>query len=90
MESTSIKRGFASDNNAGVHPDVLKEIAAVNIGHTIDYGSDIYTDKVKELFRKNLGESVEMFFVFTGTAANVLGLTGVTQSWNSIITAFSV
>jgi threonine aldolase len=89
MKTDNIKRGFASDNNAGMHPDVLKEIAAVNIGHVIGYGSDIYTARVKELFKKHLGESCEIFFVFNGTAANVLGLSGVTHSWNSVITAFS-
>jgi threonine aldolase len=89
MKSDIVKRGFASDNNAGVHPDVLKEMLAVNTGHTIGYGSDIYTEKAKELFRAHLGDSAEVFFVFNGTAANVLGLTGVTQSWNSIITAFT-
>ena len=31
----------------------------------------------------------ETFFVFTGTAANVLGFSGITRSWNSVITAFS-
>jgi threonine aldolase len=80
-------RGFASDNNAGVHPEILKEIAAVNSGHVKGYGSDIYTEKALEIFRENLGNSAETFFVFTGTAANVLGITGITRSWNSIITA---
>jgi threonine aldolase len=89
MNSKDMKRGFASDNNAGVHPDVLKEMLAVNVGHTIGYGSDIYTDQAKELFRSHLGKSAEIFFVFTGTAANVLGLSGVTRPWNSVITAFS-
>jgi threonine aldolase len=89
MNNIKVSRGFASDNNAGVHPEVLKEMLAVNTGHTIGYGSDVYTDKAKELFRKHLGESAEIFFVFNGTAANVLGLTGVTRSWNSVITAFS-
>ena len=89
MNPDKVKRGFASDNNAGVHPEVLKEIAAVNTGHVIGYGSDIYTDFAKELFKEHLGESCEIFFVFNGTAANVLGLSGVTRPWNSVITAFS-
>jgi threonine aldolase len=89
MESNSIKRGFASDNNAGVHPDVIKEILAINTGHAIGYGSDIYTDEAKSLFKKYLGESAEIFFVFNGTAANVLGLSSVTRSWNSILTVSS-
>jgi len=84
-----IKRGFASDNNACVHPEILKELALVNTGHTLGYGSDPYTDKAKELFKEHFGTDTETFFVFTGTAANVLGISGITRSWNSIITAFT-
>jgi threonine aldolase len=81
------KRGFASDNNAGVHPEILKEIMSVNIGHVHGYGSDIYTEEALNIFKEQLGSNTETFFVFTGTAANVLSLTAVTRSWNSIITA---
>ena len=82
-----IKRGFASDNNAGVHPEILKELASANAGHEIGYGADRYTVQARELFKEVLGRDTEVFFVFTGTAANVLGITAVTRSWNSIITA---
>jgi threonine aldolase len=81
------KRGFASDNNAGVHPEILREIMSVNNGHVIGYGSDIYTEQALNIFKEQLGINTEIFFVFTGTAANVLGLSAVTHSWNSIITA---
>jgi threonine aldolase len=89
MNSKEVRRGFASDNNAGVHPDVIEAMMSVNVGHVIGYGSDIYTEKAKTLFLEQLGDSAEIFFVFNGTAANVMGITGVTRSWNSIITAFS-
>lgn len=82
-----MKRGFASDNNAGVHPDILKEIISANAGHAVGYGSEEWTEKALGIFREQLGTSTEAFFVFTGTAANVLGLTSVTRSWNSIIAA---
>jgi len=80
-------RGFASDNNAGVHPEILKEMGRVNTGHTVGYGADRYTGEAEELFRIIFGAETEVYFVFTGTAANVVGLTGVTKSWNSVITA---
>jgi len=89
MKRNNVKRGFASDNNAGVHPEILKQLVSINFGHTIGYGSDIYTEQAKYLFKEQLGSETETFFVFTGTAANVLGLSSVTRSWNSIITAFS-
>jgi threonine aldolase len=81
------KRGFASDNNAGIHPDILKEIAVSNAGHVTGYGSDIYTERANALFKEHLGNAAECYFVFTGTAANVLGLSEITRSWNSVITA---
>lgn len=85
----AVYRGFASDNNSGVHPDILQEIQRVNEGHTIGYGDDKFTREAEELFRIILGPDAESFFVFNGTAANVLGLTGVTRTWNSVITASS-
>lgn len=87
MKSNVEKRGFASDNNAGVHPEILKEIASVNGGHVTGYGADIYTEKALALFREYFGEDTDTYFVFNGTAANVLGLWSATQSWNSVITA---
>ena len=82
-----IKRGFASDNNSGVHPDVMEEISRVNRGHAVGYGADKYTPEARDLLRQHLGDDADIYFVFTGTAANVLGLAGVTRSWNSVITA---
>jgi len=87
MESTNNRRGFASDNNAGVHPEILKEIISANQGHVVGYGDDVYTRQAAQLFREHLGEDTAAWFVFTGTAANTLGLAGVTRSWNSVITA---
>jgi threonine aldolase len=89
MVKKIVKRGFASDNNSGVHPEILKAIESANAGHVVGYGSDPYTEKAGELFKEHFGRETETFFVFTGTAANVLGLSGVTRSWNSIITAFT-
>ncbi len=83
----SRKRGFASDNNSGVHPSVLEAMTSVNEGHVVAYGDDPYTAAAIEKIRKEFGEEVEVFFVFTGTAANVLGLKAATENWNSVICA---
>jgi len=83
------KLGFASDNNSGIHPQVMEAIIKANIGHVPAYGEDTFSKSAKELFRKHFGQNVETFFVTTGTAANVLGLLASTQSYNSIICARS-
>jgi threonine aldolase len=81
------KRGFASDNNSGVHPEIMKAINEANQGHTIAYGDDPYTQRAKEKFYEHFGTDIDIYFVFIGTAANVLGLNAATRSWNSVICA---
>lgn len=83
----TIYRGFASDNNAGVHPAVMEAMAAVNNGHCIAYGDDPDTAAAVETFREHFGETAEVFFVFNGTGANVLGLQAATQSHHAVICA---
>ncbi len=80
-------RGFASDNNSGVHPNILKALFEVNEGHTIAYGDDPFTQKAVERFKQIFGDGIEVFFVFIGSAANVLGLKALTQPHNAIICA---
>jgi len=84
---TKPKRSFASDNNAGVHPKVMEAIAAANDGHVVAYGDDPYTDEAVKLFREQFGEDVDIYFVFGGTGANVLGLKAVTEPHHAIICA---
>jgi threonine aldolase len=81
------KRSFASDNNAGVHPRVMEAIQAANDGHVIAYGDDPYTARAVEKFHELLGNEAEVFFVFGGTGANVLGLKAMTRSHHAIICA---
>jgi len=85
MNNSPFRRGFASDNNAGVHPRILDALSKVNEGHVIAYGDDPYTEKARTQLREIFGEETESFFVFIGTAANVLGLSTVTQSYHAVI-----
>jgi len=67
-------RGFASDNFAGAHPEVLEAIAAANEGHVPAYGEDPYTAAAEERLREHFGDEARSFLVFNGSAANVLSL----------------
>lgn len=77
-------RGFASDNNAGIHPDILKAIELANVGHVVGYGDDKWTAEATEKFRELFGDT-ETFFVYGGTPANVLSLQVMTDSFNGIL-----
>lgn len=79
------KRGFASDNFSGVLPEVMEAIQKVNHGHSMAYGGDQYTASAIEKFKQLFGENIDVYFVFNGTGANVIGLSTLTQSWNSVI-----
>ncbi len=81
------KRGFASDNNSGVHPAIIKALNDVNVGHAIAYGDDAASQEAIAKIQKLFGPKSKAFLVFNGTAANVLGLDSLTQSYNSIICA---
>ena len=65
-------RGFASDNYAGAHPEVIAALAAANGGHQTSYGEDLYTAHLGEIIRDLFGEDAQVFPVFNGTGANVL------------------
>ncbi|HEX4901107.1 MAG TPA: low specificity L-threonine aldolase [Pyrinomonadaceae bacterium] len=80
-------RSFASDNNAGVHPEILEAIIRANEGHVVAYGDDPYTDHAIKVFKKHFGKQVEVFFVFGGTGANVLGLKAATESYHAVVCA---
>ncbi len=80
-------RSFASDNNAGIHPEILEAIAAANKGHTVGYGDDPYTESAVRKFKEHFGSDVEVFFVFNGTAANCLSLKALTESYHAVICA---
>jgi threonine aldolase len=79
------RRSFASDNNAGVHPRIMRAIEAANAGHAVAYGGDSFTAAAQEKFREHFGESVNVHFVFGGTGANVLGLKSMTSPHQAII-----
>jgi len=81
------KRSFASDNNAGVHPEMIEAIRAANEGHVVAYGDDPFTDRAVKVFQKHFGKDIAVYFVFGGTGANVLGLKAITKTYEAVICA---
>lgn len=79
------KNGFASDNNSGVHPEIMKALQEANNGHVTGYGTDIYTKKAIQLFKDLFGNDTDVYFVFNGTGANVLSISTLTDSFHSVI-----
>jgi threonine aldolase len=79
------RRNFASDNNATVHPEILKAMEAANTGHAVAYGDDPWTARAAEKFKEHFGPDIEVFFVFGGTGANVTALSAMLRPHQAVL-----
>jgi threonine aldolase len=80
-------KGFASDNYAGVLPEVMNALQSANEAHAVSYGTDALTERVKKLFCEVFETDVEVAFVFNGTGANVLSISTAVESFSSVLCA---
>ena len=84
-----MKRSFASDNNSGVSPEIIRKITEANYDDFVAYGDDPYTKEAERKFKEVFGESAEVFFVATGTGANVVALSAMLRPFQAVISAES-
>lgn len=82
-----MQKTFASDNYSGVHPAIMEALLQANTGHAASYGADEFTAASIQKFKEHFGDAIEVYLVYNGTGANVLGLQILTQSFHSIICA---
>jgi threonine aldolase len=84
-----MSKSFGSDNHSGVHPAILKAIEKVNVGHTHSYGDDDFTREAINKFEEIFGQGIDVYFVLTGTGANVLSLQNFMKPYEAVICAES-
>ncbi|QYM79939.1 threonine aldolase [Horticoccus luteus] len=82
---TAHNYAFASDNTAGVCPEVLAALAEANRGHVPSYGHDRITHEATDRIRALFETDCEVFFVYNGTAANALSLASICSSYHAIL-----
>lgn len=80
-------RSLGSDNHNGIHPKILQAILDANEGHAHSYGKDPWTTETDRLFRKTFGDETRSFYLFNGTATNVLCLDSLVRSHQSVLCA---
>ncbi|MGH6652041.1 MAG: threonine aldolase family protein [Sphingopyxis sp.] len=80
---------FASDNYAGICPEVWAAMETANDASAPAYGDDIWTQRAADAFRTLFDTRCEVFFAFNGTAANSLALAALCQSYHSVICSSS-
>src|SRR4029078_2059436 len=76
---------FASDNTAGIAPEILAAIGRANTGYALGYGNDDWTTRVERRFSEIFGREVAVFLVPTGTAANALALAHLAPPWGAVL-----
>lgn len=83
------KKSFASDNWSGVCPEIMQTLTEVNSGHNQAYGelNDPVNEAAIHQFKKHFGEDIAVFFVYNGTAANVLGVGQLMRSYHAVVAA---
>jgi len=67
-------KSFGSDNHAGTHPAVMRAIIDANTGDAVAYGADGWTERATAELRRLSGADGEVYLVFNGSGANLLGL----------------
>jgi threonine aldolase len=75
---------FASDNTAGISPEILAAIGAASTGTAMPYGEDALTAKVEARVAEIFEHEVAVFPVATGTAANALALASLMPPWGVV------
>ncbi len=80
-------RSFGSDNNSGVHPQIMQALMQANQDHALAYGDDDWTTQAVADLKKCFGETVEPYFVFNGTGANVTAIRACCQPFHAVIAA---
>jgi threonine aldolase len=83
--SQTLRRSFASDNNAPIAPEILEAILEANAGDAPAYGDDEWTARARACFREHFGEAVEVYFAFNGTGANVAALSSLLRPWEAVL-----
>lgn len=85
FESARFPFSMGSDNHSGVHPKVMTALAEANRGSAHSYGMDEVSDLALDEFQRVFGADVEPFYVFNGTAANVVALRALLKPFESVI-----
>ena len=76
---------FASDNAAGIAPEILDAVARSAAARAPAYGADEWTQRAEAALKAMFEREVAVFLVATGTAANALALGALCPPWGAVV-----
>lgn len=84
------KHSFLDDYSEGAHPSILEALSATNLVQQTAYGDDEYSQEARELIKQQLESSEpDVWFVASGTLANILAISSALRSHEAVIAAAS-
>jgi threonine aldolase len=82
------KYSFFDDYSEGAHPQILQALVNHNNPQALGYGVDVFSLKAADLIREKIDNSnAAVYFVCSGTQANLVGISWLLKSYESIISA---
>ena len=85
-----IKYDFRNDYSEGVHPRILESLASTNMVQETGYGEDSFCVKAANLIKKEIkNPDADIHFVSGGTQANLIVISSILKSYQSVIAATS-
>ena len=76
---------FSSDNVAPICPEAWAALEEANTHSAPSYGEDRWTARACDQVREVFEADCDVYFVFTGTAANALAIAQLSKSFQSVI-----
>ncbi|MCC9624288.1 beta-eliminating lyase-related protein [Thalassospira sp. MA62] len=76
---------FSSDNVTPICPEILTAIAAESDASALPYGADDKSQQLDAAFSNLFDTEVSVIPVATGTAANVIGLSGLVSPFGGVV-----
>ncbi|KAJ5225623.1 Aromatic amino acid beta-eliminating lyase/threonine aldolase [Penicillium chermesinum] len=77
------------DYSEGAHPQILEALLRTNSTQQVSYGNDEYSNEARHLIREKIDcadDEAEIFFVPSGTSANLISIASCLRPYEAVIT----
>ncbi|MDU8929251.1 aminotransferase class I/II-fold pyridoxal phosphate-dependent enzyme [Alisedimentitalea sp. MJ-SS2] len=81
-----MKHSFLDDYSEGAHPKILAALSETNMVQQTAYGDDAYSQEARDMLRQHMGKvNPDIWFVASGTLANILAISSALKSHEAVI-----
>lgn len=88
-EDCPLPYSLMDDYSEGAHPKILEALLRTNSTQQVTYGGDEYCNMARQLIREKINcteDEAEIFFVPSGTSANLISIASCLRPYEAVIT----